>query len=212
MKTTIRRQTTFWDKRSGRYDEKVGKHDAQYDRTIARARSLLDDSDTLLDFGCASGEFSVDLAPGVQRVHGIDLSVKMIELARQKARDRRVDNATFDRTDLFDPALASGSFSAIVAFNVLHLVDDPSKVLARLGELLAPGGLLISQTPCLAEWRWYLRSLVRLACTLGLAPPIRSLTFAELESLVARGPFAIVENELWEERHSVRWIVARKNP
>ena len=117
-------KATFWDKRSKHYDDNIKKHDALYVKTIDSTKSLLTDSDVVLDFACASGEMSLDIAPHVQEVIGIDLSVKMIELANQKARDRQVDNINFDQADVFDQRLVNNSFSAIIAFSIFHLVDD----------------------------------------------------------------------------------------
>ncbi len=203
-------KATFWDKRSEHYEDNTTKHDSLYEKTIDRTKSLLTNSDVVLDFACASGEMSLDIARHVQRVHGIDLSVKMIELANQKARDRQVDNINFDQIDAFDQRLVSNSFSAIIAFNIFHLLDDAAKVLARLNDLLAAGGLLVSQTPCLRERSWFFRSLISLAQKLGLAPTIRSLTIAELESLVSNSNFEIFETKIWDEKNAVQWIVARK--
>ncbi len=203
-------KATFWDKRSKDYDDIVKKHDSLYEKTIDSTKSLLTNSDVVLDFACASGEMSLDIAPHVQRVHGIDLSVKMIELANQKARDRQVDNLDFDQMDAFDQRLVSKSFSAIIAFNIFHLLDDAPKVLARLHDLLATGGLLISQTPCLGERNWLFRSLIRLAQNFGLAPTIRSFTVAELEALVSGSTFEMCETTMWDEKNAVQWIVARK--
>ena len=153
-------KATFWDKRSKKYDDNIKKHDSIYEKTIDRTKSLLNNSDVVLDFACASGEMSLDIAPHVQRVHGIDQSIKMIELANQKARDRQVDNINFDQIDAFDQRLVSNSFSDVVAFNIFHLLDDVPKVLARLNDLLPTGGLLISQTPCLGERSWFFRGSV----------------------------------------------------
>ena len=204
-------KATFWDKRSKKYDDDIKKHDSLYEKTIDSTKSLLTNSDVVLDFACGSGEMSLDIAPRVQRVHGIDLSVKMIELANQKARDRQVDNISFDQTDAFDQRLVSNSFSAIIAFNIFHLLDDAPKVLARLNDLMAAGGLLISQTPCLGESSWFFRSFISLAQKLGLAPTIRSLTIAESESLVYSSNFQILETKKnWDKKIVVQWIVARK--
>ncbi len=203
-------KATFWDKRSKRYDDNVKKHDSLYEKTIDSTKSLLANSDVVLDFACASGEMSLDIAPHVQRVHGIDLSVKMIELANQKARNRQADNINFDQIDAFDQRLVSHSFSAIIAFSIFHLLDDAPKVLARLHDLLATGGLLISQTPCLGERGWLFRSLIGLAQKLGVAPAIASLTIPGLESLVCSNQFEISETKLWDEENAVQWIVARK--
>jgi len=203
-------KATFWDKRSQKYDDDIKKHDSLYEKSISNTTSLLTSSDVVLDFGCASGEMSLDIAPHVQRVHGIDPSVKMIELANQKALDRRADNITFDHIDAFDQRLSSNSFSAIVAFNVFHLLDDAPKVLAQLHDLLAAGGLLISQTPCLGERSWFFRSLISVLQKVGIAPLILSLTIAELESLVSSSDFEIFETKIWDEKNALQWIVARK--
>jgi 2-polyprenyl-3-methyl-5-hydroxy-6-metoxy-1,4-benzoquinol methylase len=203
-------KATFWDKRSKKYDDNIKKHDSIYEITIDSTKSLLTNSDAVLDFACASGEMSLDIAPHVQRVHGIDQSIKMIELANQKARDRQVGNISFDQIDVFDHRLVCNSFSAVVAFNIFHLLDDAPKVLARLNELLPAGGLLISQTPCLGERSWFFRSLISRAQKLRLAPRIRSLTIAELESLVSNSNLEIIETKILDEKNAVQWIVAKK--
>ena len=201
---------TLWDKRSKHYDDKIKKHDAIYESTIDSTKSVLTKSDVVLDFGCASGEMSLDLAPHVHKVHGIEVSVKMIELANQKARDRQIDNISFDPIDVFDQVLVSNSYSAVIAFSIFHLLDDTPKALARLNDLLAKGGLLISQTPCLGERNWLFKSLINLAQKLGIAPPILSLTVSELESLVSSSNFEVSETKMWDEKNAIQWIVARK--
>ena len=65
-------KATFWDKRSKKYDDDIKKHDSLYEKTIDSTESLLTNSDVVLDFACGSGEMSLDIAPHVQRVHGID--------------------------------------------------------------------------------------------------------------------------------------------
>lgn len=200
----------FWDKRSKQYDDAIKKHDALYDNTIESTKALLGRSDVVLDLGCASGEIGLDIAPHVQRVHGIDTSAKMIELANEKACKRCIDNAIFDEMDPYDRSLSTHSFSAVIALSIFHLVDDTSKVLDRLNDLLAPGGLLISETPCLREKSRFFRLLINLAQKFGLAPRIFSFSISELESLVARGGFDIRESKLRNEKNAIQWIVARK--
>ena len=201
---------TVWDKRSKKYDDAIKGHDALYEKTIERTEALLSPSDVVLDFACASGEISIDIAPHVQRVHGIDTAGKMIELANEKAGIRQMDNIIFDQMDVFNPNLDSRSFSAIVAFSIFHLVDDAPKVLARLNDLMTAGGLLITQTPCLGERGWLFKLLISLAQKVGVAPYIRSLTITELEFLVSSSDFDIFESEIWDEKNAVQWIVARK--
>ncbi len=201
---------TFWDKKSKNYDKNIKKYNFVYKKTIDSARSLLTNSDVVLDFACGTGEISLDIAPHVQKVLGIDISEKMIALANKKVRERQIDNASFSQIDAFDQRLESNSFSAILAFHIFHLVDDAPKVLTRLNDLLAPGGLLISQTPCLSERGWLFRSMIGLAQKLGVAPPIRNFRIPELESLVSSTNFEIIETKILWEKYSDEWIVARK--
>jgi len=206
----MQQSKTFWDKRSKNYDNNVKKHDSLYEKTIDSTNSLLTNSDVVLDFACASGEMSLDIAFHVKQVHGIDTSIKMIDLANQKAGERQVDNINFNQIDEYDQRLKSNSFSAITAFNIFHLLDDAPKTLARLNDLLRTGGVLISQTPCLGERNWFFRSMVSFVQKVGLAPMIRSLTIADLKSLVSNSNFEIVETKIWDEKSAVQWIVARK--
>jgi 2-polyprenyl-3-methyl-5-hydroxy-6-metoxy-1,4-benzoquinol methylase len=200
----------MWDKRSKKYDDAIKKHDSIYEKTIESSRELLNRSDLVLDFGCASGEISLDIASHVQRVHGIDTSGKMIELAKEKALKRQIDNIKFDKMEVYDSSLSNNSFSTIIAFSIFHLVDDAPKVLARLNDLITAGGVLITQTPCLGERGWVFRLLISLAQKVGFAPYIRSFTTTELESLVSSGGFEILKTEIWDEKNAIQWIVARK--
>ena len=203
-------QATFWDGRAAKYDEDIRTHDSLYARTIAGATSLLTTSDVVLDLGCGSAEIGLDIARHVRRVHGIDVSTKMIELATQKAHHRGPSNVEFSQADAFDQRLTGKSFSAVTAFNVFHLVDDIHGVLARLHAVLEPEGLLVSQTPCLGERNWLVRMLLRVAQWAGFAPPIHSMTFGELESVVSGNGFEILETEIWDEKGAVQRVVARK--
>jgi len=106
--------------------------------------------------------------------------------------------------------MANWSFSAIMTFNIFHLLDDAPEVLDRLHDLLAPGGLLISETPCLGERNWIIKSMIKFAVKVGLAPMILNLTVADLESLVSSQNFKILETKMLDKKNSVQWILARK--
>jgi len=181
-----------------------------YEKRIQKTKSLLKETDVVLDFACATGEISLGISSHVQQVLGIDLSEKMIALANKKVRERQIDNVSFSQIDIFDKSLANQSFSAIFAFNIFHLLDGAPEVLDRLHDLLARGGLLISETPCLGERNWVIRSLIKFAVKVGLAPMILNLTVADLESLVSSQNFKILETKMLDKKNSVQWILARK--
>ncbi len=199
----------FWDQRSKKYDDTIKDNYSGYKKTIEATTALLDSSDVVLDLGCASGEIGLDIAPHVARVFGVDTSAKMIELAKEKVFKTQINNARFEKADAFDQQLDAFSFSAVLALNIFHLVDDIPKVLNRLRDLLPPGGLLISQTPCLGERGWFFRALIGALQKVGVAPVISELRIHDLESLVLSSGFDIVETTVWDEKDAIQWIVAK---
>ena len=200
----------FWDKRVDKYEADISNHDSVYEDRLRSLKNLLRDADEVLDFGCATGEISLDIARHVGNVCGIDLSERMIEVANRKALERDADNVHFRHSDSFDPSLERDSFSTILAFNVLHLVDDPRATLVQLRELLVKGGTLITETPCLNDRNVLIRSFVRIACAVGLAPPIHGFSADDLERLVSEAGFAIQESRPFDRRNGTQWLVAAR--
>lgn len=205
----ISKQAKFWDRMSKSYDSDSSRTSANYDRKLSRIRSLVDETDEVLDFACATGDTGLGLAPFVARVHGIDIFTNMIAKARAKVLAHNVLNVDFTQGNIFSDSLARHSFSAILAFNIFHLLNDTPAVLERLHELLVPGGLLISNTPCLSEDSWAVRSLVGLAVSTKLAPTVHNLRAIELEALISGQGFKILESESWNENSDAQWILAR---
>ncbi len=96
-----------------------------------------------LELGCAHGGFTALLARAGFRARGLELDGSVARLAEE----------TFGIDVLAGPleeqAIAPGSLSAVVLMDVLEHLPDPVGLLRRVAELLAPGGVVLVQTPCL---------------------------------------------------------------
>jgi ubiquinone/menaquinone biosynthesis C-methylase UbiE len=207
----VRNPERFWDRIAKNYDKRSAKKNATLQKTIENIRRCLDPEDQVLDFACGTGEKALGVAGRVRSIHGIDLSPLMIEKARSKATDRQIANAQFSQTDLFDASLSPGSFDAIMAFYVLHLVDDPARVFERIHELLKPDGRLICETPCLGESGAALQWLVALIGKSGVLPKVHCFEIAELKSLIANASsFRLIEAGTTEESRNHLFVVAKK--
>jgi len=192
----------FWDRLSKNYDKRA--KDNAYKETLEITKKHLKSSDIVLDYACATGLFSIELAGNVKEIHGIDISSKMIETAKRKAGK----NVNFAKATIFEK-YKKETFNVILAFNILHLLEEPQKVMQRINELLKPGGLFISVTPCLGE-KTFLRIILFLLSKIGIIPYLKILKIPELEELVANGNFQIVETETLYHFSSNYFIVARK--
>ena len=96
----------------------------------------------------------------------------------------------------------------ILCFNLLHLVDDKPNVMRRINELLKPGGLIISATPCIRGT--FLGVLLSPVSKIGLIPQITLFKISELEDLMTDGNFEIVETECLHKSGQQYFIVAKK--
>ncbi|WP_028563393.1 class I SAM-dependent methyltransferase [Paenibacillus pinihumi] len=200
---------SFWDKTASKYDQLEKKDEQTYNQIIKRTASHLKESDIVLDYGCGTGLISNVIAEYVKEIHGIDISSNMIAIADQKAKERNIANINYAHATIFDEGHKKGSFDVILAFHVLHLLEDEPAALQRINELLKPGGLFISATPCVGE-KFFLRNMLFLAAKAGLVPHIRSFQIRHLVDTIEKGDFSIVETDCLKKSSQEYFIVARK--
>ncbi|MCX9009805.1 MAG: methyltransferase domain-containing protein [Candidatus Methanoperedens sp.] len=199
----------FWDKMANYYDREEKKDELTYIKIIEKTKKYLKISDVVLDYGCGTGLISNEIADNVKEIHAIDISFKMIEIAKRKADGRKIKNIEYANSTIFDERYKRGSFDVILVFYILHLLEDTPKVMKRMNELLKPGGLIISTTPCMGE-KTFLSILLSLVSKIGLIPNIRSFKISELEDSIANGNFEIVETECLHQSSPEYFIVAKK--
>ncbi|WP_072389381.1 class I SAM-dependent methyltransferase [Hyphomicrobium sp. CS1BSMeth3] len=202
----------FWDRAARKYARSPIKDMAGYERTLDRTAQLLRGSDTVLELGCGTGTTALRLAPHVARIVAIDASQEMIAIAREKAVADGCHNVEFTAASADRLSAAEGTFDAVLAFNLLHLLADRPSVLAQVRRLLKPGGHFVSKTPCLSEMNLLIRWAVPAMRLVGKAPYVSFFTAAELEADIAQAGFTVVERvRHGSQRKDPRiFIMARK--
>lgn len=83
-------------------------------------------------------------------------------------------------------------------------------MLNRISELLKPGGLIISATPCMTETP-FINSAFSILSKLKILPEIKSFRFPDLEFLMTNSGFEIVKGELIQKTKNKYFVVAKKN-
>ena len=95
----------------------------------------------VLDLGCGYGWHAFYAAEnGAEKVLGIDLSEKMLAVAREK---NTFPNVRFARGAMEDVRFPDGSFDAVLSSLALHYVKDYAELVSRVYRWLAPGGAFV---------------------------------------------------------------------
>lgn len=96
----------------------------------------------VVDLGCGSGVFTDVLQRRGYRCAGVDLSPKLIEIARGKYKD-----IEFSVGDIERLSFPGGSFDGVLLSGVLHHLPDPSRCAAEVFRILRPGGKFVAFDP-----------------------------------------------------------------
>lgn len=202
----------FWDRMARKYAASPISDTEGYERTIERTKHYLNPDFAAFEFGSGTGTTALRLAPSVAKYVATDISSEMIAIGREKAAAQGLANVEFAVGAPDSVSYPSASFDAVMAFNVLHLVEARDAAYRGVHRLLKQGGLFITKTPCLKEMNPLIRPLVPIMRMFGQAPYVAFFNAAELEEEIATAGFEIVERA----RHASRgkdarpFIVARK--
>ncbi|HXG02418.1 MAG TPA: methyltransferase domain-containing protein [Candidatus Binatia bacterium] len=99
----------------------------------------------VLDIGCGAGREAIGLARAGYRVLGLDIAPAMVEAARRRAAEERLD-ITFSVGSVTDLDVPPGSFDAAFWAGSYHHVPGRAlrvRTLERLRRALVPGGVLL---------------------------------------------------------------------
>lgn len=205
----------MWNQLAKNWDKPGVSLGANDLKIIETTKKYLNPGSVVLDYGCATGSIALEIASMAKAVHGIDISSNMVEIAKSKADERNIKNVGFARAVIFDESLGQESFDVILSLNILHLVENPAQVLDRVNQLLKPGGIFISSTPCLGE-KTFLSVLMNIPIFLlsrvGVIPSIAFFSASSLTAAITNAGFQMIE----QQDLSVRplrecFIVARKS-
>ena len=135
----------FWDRVSGVYDlfGKIynGKVNQEMCRVVAKE---LGTDDCVLECACGTGLITAAVAGKCSKLVATDCSEGMLKQTRKKCGS--YSNVEIRTADILNLPFPDESFDAVIAANVIHLLDDPYKALSELDRICRPGGKLIIPT------------------------------------------------------------------
>lgn len=98
---------------------------------------------SLLDLGTGTGRMLELFGPDIERGLGLDLSLDMLALARERLDRAGLKNCSVRHGDIYDLALPRDSFDVVIIHQVLHFLDDSARAIREAARALRPGGRLL---------------------------------------------------------------------
>jgi ubiquinone/menaquinone biosynthesis C-methylase UbiE len=99
--------------------------------------------DKVLDVACGGGNVVCAFASAVQHATGIDMTPAMLERARTLARERSLDNVSWDLGQATSLPYADGTFTIVVTRFSFHHFIEPLAVLKEMVRVCAAGGRVL---------------------------------------------------------------------
>jgi len=98
---------------------------------------------SLLDLGTGTGRMLEMFGPDIERGLGLDLSLDMLLLARDRLERAWLRNCSVRQGDIYALPLVNDSFDVVILHQVLHFLDDGARAIREAARVLRPGGRLL---------------------------------------------------------------------
>ncbi len=135
----------FWDRVAWVYDVFANGINRRTNRAMCAAvAAQIRPEDEVLECACGTGLLTGVIAARCRALTATDFSEKMLAQAERKYANCR--NVRFAQADITKLDYPDGRFDAVVAANVIHLLDEPLQALRELDRVCRPGGRLIIPT------------------------------------------------------------------
>jgi ubiquinone/menaquinone biosynthesis C-methylase UbiE len=155
------------------------------------------------------------LAENVAHLTATDVAEQMIEIGKAKAREQNISNVDFRVVDVLNADISDETFDAVLAHNLLHLIEDLPTSLVRINKHLKMGGVFISKSVCAfgrdASWKFRLMKMaIPVMQFFGKAPFVIFRTIEDHEAAITAAGFKIVESGNFPKSPPSRYVVAIK--
>jgi ubiquinone/menaquinone biosynthesis C-methylase UbiE len=195
----------FWSKMAEKYSQQPIKEEETYQKKLTITREYFTKESNVFEFGCGTGSTALLHAPFVKHIHATDISSGMIDIAKTKAGDQEITNVTFEQTSLDKvpiPTSDDERYDVVLGLNILHLLPNRDEAIAKVHQLLRPGGIFVSSTVLIKEYAGnpiaasLFKGLMSVAGFFGVVPTsVQFFTGEELKQSMVDAGFEI-EREL----------------
>ena len=205
----MHKSTKFWNRIADRYSKQPVADESAYQKKLQVTQEYFHPDMKVLEIGCGTGSTSIVHAPFVKHIVAIDLSSRMIEIARDKADAASIENVVFECLAIDELNVGGRNFGAVLGLSILHLLDNKTEVIDRVFQMLEPNGVFITSTSCIGDTMKFFKIIAPIGRFLGLMPLVKVFTTEHLVRSLTDAGFVI--DFRWQPgKGKAVFIVARK--
>jgi ubiquinone/menaquinone biosynthesis C-methylase UbiE len=203
------RETAFWNKIADKYSRQSISDEAAYKKKLEVTRKYFRPDMEVLEIGCGTGTTAIAHAPFVEHIRATDLSPRMVEIAKDKAKAAGIDNVTFEALAVDALEVPGASIDVVMAHSILHLLEDKERAIADIHNMLKPGGVFVTNTACIGDMMLPLRLIIPVGRFLRLIPLVKIFSVAELKASLQNAGFEI-DYEWQPKKSAAAFIICQK--
>ena len=184
----------YWERHAAKYDLSLRPLGRPLPRMLELVAEAVSGRARVLEVAAGTGLVTPVLAKAAGEVVATDYAAAMVDRLREKVAAAGSTNVECRQADIYELPFEPGTFDAVVAANVLHLVPDLEAALAALVGMLRPNGILVAPTFCHDETRlsWVVS---RLLAVTGF-PGHRRFTVKSLQEAIEDAGVQVTRGEV----------------
>ncbi|MEJ3653637.1 methyltransferase domain-containing protein [Actinomycetes bacterium KLBMP 9759] len=159
----------FWTENADMFDAGVARY-----TTPLFAAAAIEPGSRVLDVGCGTGQTTRDAARIAHdgTATGLDLSRRMLALARERATAEGVSNVRFEQADAQVADLGANAYDRIISRTGVMFFGDPVAAFRNLARSLTPDGrVALAVWQDIGENEWLSSFFAAAAAGRDIAPP-----------------------------------------
>lgn len=201
--------TKFWDKIADRYLKQPIADVAAYEKKLQVTQEYFQPDMEVVEIGCGTGSTAIVHAPYVKHIRAIDFSANMIDIAQTRAAAQNIPNLTFEQSSIDELDIPDQTLDAVLGLSILHLLEDKEAVIAKVFDMLKPGGIFVTSTACLGDKMAWFRWIAPIDKFLGFFPLVKVFTVEDLVGNLTNAHFKI-DHQWQPDKGKAVFIVAQK--
>lgn len=199
----------FWDKIADRYLKQPITDVASYEKKLQVTQEYFQPNMEVLEIGCGTGSTAIVHAPYVKHIRAVDFSANMLDIAQTRAAAQSIPNITFEQSSIDELDIPYQTLDAVVGLSILHLLEDKEAAIAKVFDMLKPGGIFVTSTICLGDKMAWFKWIAPIGKFLGFFPLVKVFTVEELADSLTDARFKI-DHQWQPDKGKAVFIVAKK--